>query len=618
MKRLLANLTLSLGVSVAFLAGLEGLARLVEEPRPARREVADYIWDWDDKMPGGFYVMQSGSVGWPPLQEFNGDGLRDRTRPREKTEGLWRVAVLGDSVTLGDGIRPREAFPQHLEARLQAEGQRIEVMNVALWGWSTRQQRTAWQKIARGYDPDQVLLAVCLNDVAELHNNLARPPRWLLWLHERSALVRLLVDAGGREIEDVERLFETPDAPQVREALDRFFDEVRALRGEVEAEGATFGVVVFPFRFQLAEDAPEPVAQERIAAFCGTEGIPCLDLLPALRWAGPSTFLDYDHLSPLGSALTADAVHMSGLLPDGYSSPAVLAEHFRDSRAAGAANVLNWVEDRDPEAGEAGVRALATALEGGELPLRLAAAWALETLGPAAESTRGNLVGALGGDVAPGVRAAAARALGKLQDNGLAAPRAPRERAAAVLFEALGDPSETVRQAAAQALSELKLTPEDIPRLEEALESDDVYVRAFAAWRLGNFREEAGEAVPALAAALERPDTHVAVSAALARIGPAAVEAVPALVAELSSGDAGRRWRAARTLGRIGPGAAASVPQLVSALEDPNEGVRLRAARALGLMGPEARSAAAALQRATGDPDGGVRREAQQALERLH
>ena len=608
MKRLLVNLSLSLVVSVAFLAGLEGLARLLEEPR-AEREVAGYLWDWDVKMPGGFYVMKSEAVGWPPNQEFNGDGLRDRTRPHEKTDGLWRVAVLGDSVTLGDGILPRQAYPQQLEGRLRAEGQRIEVMNVALWGWSTRQQRTAWQKIVRAYHPDQVILAVCLNDIVELHNNLARPPRWLTRLHEGSALVRWLVGAEGREIEDVERLFETPDAPQVREAMERFFEEVRALRREVEADGAVFTAVVFPFRFQLEDDAPEPAAQERIDAFCEAEEIPCLDLLETLRRAGLSSFSDYDHLSPAGSVLTAETILTSGLLPDGYSNPAALEEHFRDRGEPGAPQILRWLEDKESLPGPAGVHALARTLGDGDLSQRLAAAWALETLGPEAERATGSLVEALRGDAAPGVRAAAARALRALGKR--------RRTGASSLFEALDDPSEAVRHAAAEALAELKLTPEDIPMLEPALRSDDVYVRAFAAWRLGNFREEARDAVPALAAALERPRTYAVVSAALARVGSAATEAVPALVADLQSDDAGRRWRAARTLGRIGPGAAAAVPDLATALEDPNEGVRFRAARALGRIGPEARPAAAALQRATGDPDAGVRREAEGALRRL-
>jgi HEAT repeat protein len=609
MRRLAVNLSLGLAVSVAFLAALEGVARLVEKPPQPKREVADYIWDWDDKMPGGFYVMRSAAVGWPPWQEFNADGLRDRTRPKEKPDGVWRVAILGDSVTLGADLKPHEAYPQVLEARLQAAGERIEVMNVALWGWSTRQERIAWHRIVRGYQPDQALLAVCLNDIPELHNNLAQPPRWLGWLHERSALVRLLVGAQGREIEDVERLFKSPHAPRVREALDRFFEEIRMLRAEVEADGATFAMIVFPFRLQVAEGAPEPVVQERITSFCRAEEIHCLDMLPTLERSGPTSFLDYDHLSVSGATLTADTLLASGLLPEGYSNPEALREHFHNKDGAGV-EIREWLEAREDPLTRRGVRALAKVLETGEESLRLAAAWALEVLGPHASAGQGALVHALQEDGSSAVRAAAARALGELGEAGR--PAVP------VLFEALGDPSEWVRHAAAEALSRQKLTPQDVPALVAALGGDDTYVRAFAAWRLGNFREEGREAVPALAATLTQPDTYVAVSAALARIGAEATEAVPALVSELSSPDAGRRWRAARTLGRIGPGAVDAVPALATALDDPNEGVRLRAAQALGRIGPDARSAAAALQVATGDGDAGVRRAAQEALDRLH
>lgn len=585
---LLVNLALSVGVSVAFMAALEGVARVLEEPRESQREVADYIWDWDAKMPGGFYVMASDGVGWPPYEEFNADGLRDRTRPREKPSGTWRIAVLGDSVTLGDGLKPRDAYPQILESRLEAEGRRIEVMNVSLWGWSTRQERIAWQRIARDYDPDQVVLAVCLNDIPELHNNLTRPPAWLVWLHERSALVRRLIDAEGREIEDVERLFETPDAPRVEAALGAFFDEIRELKGEVEADGAELSVVVFPFRFQLEDGAPPPIVQERIAGFCEAEGLECVDLLPALGSMGPGAFSDYDHLSVAGSRLTATTLLEAGLVPEGFSSPDTLAAHFDDAPT---------------------VSELIQALESEDEALRLAAAWGLESAGEGAAQAWRPLVSALEGDESVGVRAAAARALGALGDG--AAEAIP------ALFEAQREASEAVRYGATRALAELRLTVDDIPRLEAALQSPHVYVRAFAAWRLGNFREEGEAGVPALAEALALPDTFVTVSAALARIGPAATEAVPVLVAELESPDEGRRWRAARTLGRIGPGAADAVPSLIASLDDPNEGVRLRIVRALGRIGPDERSEAA-LQRATGDSDAGVRREAEEALERLH
>jgi HEAT repeat protein len=556
-RGLVVNVALALASSALFLAVLEGAARLRERPRPPRREIADYIWDWDDKMPGGFYVMKSDGVGWPPWEEFNRDGLRDRTRTREKPEGLRRIAILGDSVTLGAEIRPEEAYPQRLEARFRAEGLRVEVMNVALMGWSTRQERIAWQRIARTYQPDQAILAVCLNDIPELFNNLSRPPRWLTRLHERSAVVRLLVDAEGREIDSVERLFAEPDAPRVREAMDRFFDEVRSLRRDVEAGGATFAVVVLPFRFQVGPDAPPPVVQRRIASFCEAERLRCLDLLPTLGQLGTSAFVDYDHLSPAGASTVADTLYASDLLVRGGSTQDVLREAL-GGRAADASALTSALAD----AGSAGVRAVSAAALGG--------------LGPAGR---------------------------------IAMPS---------LFTALGDPSEAVRAEAARALTGLGPGVEDVPRLVAALGSADVYVAAFAAWSLGNLGSEARAAVPDLARALARDDTNAVVAGALARIGPAAAAAVPVLVDGLQSTDADRRWRAARTLGRIGPPAASAVPTLAGALSDSSNLVRLHAARALGRIGLAARPAAAALQRTTGDPDANVSEEARQALARLH
>ena len=54
--------------------------------------------------------------------------------------------------------------------------------------------------VVRAYRPHAVILAVCLNDIPELQNNLARPPEWLAGLFRRSALVRRVVNAKGREI----------------------------------------------------------------------------------------------------------------------------------------------------------------------------------------------------------------------------------------------------------------------------------------------------------------------------------------------------------------------------------------------------------------------------------
>ena len=520
MKRgLLVNVALSVVTTLLSLAVLEGASRLVERSRPPKRRVAEYIWDWDHMMPGGFYVMKSDAAGWPPWEPINADGLRDRTRTHEKPEGYRRIAILGDSVTLGADIREDEAFPQRLEARFRGEGRRVEVMNVSLWGWSTRQERYAWERIARSYHPDQAVLAVCLNDIPELFNNLSRPPQWLAALHERSALVRLVVNAEGREIDSVERLFSEPDTRRVREAMGRFFDEVRALRREVEADGARFALVVFPFRFQVEPGAPAPVVQQRIASFCASEGVRCLDLLPVLAGIGPAAFQDYDHLSPSGAAYVADTLYASGLLVT--------------------------AEPRDV--------------------LR-------EALGSRARDL-GSLTAALGTNASVAVRAECAGALGALGPAGRGAVPA--------LFAALSDPSEFVRASAARALAKMDLGAGDVPRLVEALGSPDLYVAGFAAWTLGNMGEAARPAVPALARAFSRDDMNAVVGAALARIGPAAAVAVPELTSALTDASNAVRQHAARALGRIGPAARPAAGALQKATGDRDPAVRREAREAL-------------------------------------
>ena len=413
-RELAGNLALALGAGALFLGLLEGGARLVEKRRAPRPEIADYIWDWDDKMPGGFYVMKSDGVGWPPWEEFNADGLRDRTRTKERPGGYRRIAFLGDSVTLGAELTRREAYPQLLESHFVAAGSRTEVMNVALWGWSTRQERTAWQKIARAYQPDQAVLAVCLNDIPELQNNLARPPRWLVALHERLALVRLLISPEKREIDSVERLFSEPDSERVREAFARFFEEVRALRLEVVADGASFALVVFPFRFQVEPGAPTPLVQQRIAEFCRDERLSCLDLLPVIGKVGAGAFRDYDHLSPSGHVLVADTLRTSGLLVVGDSDPRVLREALGRASDAGSRSALRWLIGGRAVLDAAALEAFEKRLADDDASVRQAAAWGLASAGPAAAPKATVLGDALAHDHQPGVRMACARALGAI------------------------------------------------------------------------------------------------------------------------------------------------------------------------------------------------------------
>jgi HEAT repeat protein/lysophospholipase L1-like esterase len=590
-RSLLANLLLSAAATAVGLVVLEGGARLLEKKRP-KPAVADYIWDWKEKMDGGeFYTIRSEGNGWPPWEEINGDGLRDRSHPRERPEGARRVVMLGDSVTLGDQLKAEEAFPQVLEAKLRAAGRPIEVMNVGLWGWSTRQERIAYARLVRACRPDAVVLAVCLNDIPELQNNLTRPPDWLAGLFRRSAVVRRVVNAQGREIQSVEQLFTQGEAPRVREAMVRFFDEVRRLRDDVRADQADFAVVVFPFRFQVQPAAPAPTVQREILSFCASEKLRCLDLLPVLQPMGERAFVDYDHMSVSGARLVADTLLTSDVLPAIRPYPEILASALGAPPIAPAL-LVKALGDRRPE-------------------VRAAAAWAWGQRGEVGPQAVPGLLRGLRDEVEV-VRVESARALAMVG-------QAERPRVLPELFARLEDPREHVRWAAAQALFKMGLhPPDDISPLARALGNGDAYVRGFAAFNLGEMGEAASAAVPALIQALAREDGYGrgGASSALAKMGPAAVDAVPALVDGVKSADPDRRWKAARVLGRIGPGARAAVAPLVHALEaDLDERVRANAARALGRIDPSA--SADMLRRARADTDEAVRREAAEALKAL-
>jgi len=155
-----------------------------------------------------------------------------------------------------------------------------------------------------------------------------------------------------------------------------------------------------------------------------------------------------------------------------------------------------------------------------------------------------------------------------------------------------GSPAETYRLYSYGLISQSKA----VQTLITALESSSGNAQAAAA--LGKIGPDAIEAIPVLVTALTDQDDAIRKAAedGLAKINPGwaklevTKEAVPVLVVTLRDPDPNKRQLAAEVLGKIGPNAGSAVPTLVLALGDTPD-VQQAAELALGKIGPAPKDA---------------------------
>lgn len=110
--------------------------------------------------------------------EINAAGLRDDDHPYAKKDGLLRICLLGDSTSWGWGVEEDESFAFLVEHAFAD----LEVVNLAVPGYSTDQELFVLETEGAKYAPDIVLLGFVLNDVTgnlfpEMHG--MKKPHWV-------------------------------------------------------------------------------------------------------------------------------------------------------------------------------------------------------------------------------------------------------------------------------------------------------------------------------------------------------------------------------------------------------------------------------------------------------
>ncbi|MCH2171468.1 hypothetical protein MK489_11840 [Myxococcota bacterium] len=91
-------------------------------------------------------------------------GFTDVVRSKDKPEGVYRIAVLGDSFIWGSGLPYEQVWSHRLEALLTARHSQIEVMSWGRNGWSTLDELVFLKEHGRHYEVDLLVVGLVEND----------------------------------------------------------------------------------------------------------------------------------------------------------------------------------------------------------------------------------------------------------------------------------------------------------------------------------------------------------------------------------------------------------------------------------------------------------------------
>jgi lysophospholipase L1-like esterase len=218
---------------------------------------------------------------------LNAQGFRGPSFTDAKPPGIYRVAVVGDSFTFGNGVRQEDRYTDLVQARLPPS---IEVLNFGVPGDNTPEHEKSVAKLVRTIQPDFVLLQWYVNDMED-DDMTGRPsfrplvPPLHSWLDARSALYSVANKKWGETqvrlgwtksyVEFVNGRLQDPQSRHSQE--DKQF--LQTLIDHCKKAGVQIGMVLFPeTSAPITDTYPFGYLHDRVLAMCADNGMTCIDL----------------------------------------------------------------------------------------------------------------------------------------------------------------------------------------------------------------------------------------------------------------------------------------------------------------------------------------------------
>jgi lysophospholipase L1-like esterase len=230
--------------------------------------------------PRGYFNKKNEVIG-----TINSMGFRGTDKNFEKQNSIIRIAFLGDSFTLGIGVKDEDTLSEKFKKALLQRYGNIETLNFGLSGSSTSDQIKLLEEYVISFKPDVVVIVLFLNDAMRTGTI-----RYLSRANVFSKIRKYSFFINGL-IGNIEKII--LQKKMIHHYLEGYtevsagWEEVKAgiRKGKFlsEQNGFQFMVVLYPVLFNLSERYPFRTIHEKIDSFCKLLSIPFLDLFKVFK-----------------------------------------------------------------------------------------------------------------------------------------------------------------------------------------------------------------------------------------------------------------------------------------------------------------------------------------------
>ncbi|HFA47682.1 MAG TPA: SGNH/GDSL hydrolase family protein [Bacteroidetes bacterium] len=212
----------------------------------------------------------------------NSRGLRDQEYSFKKPPNTYRVAVIGDSFTFGDGVNAEDTYHAILEKKLNglSDSTKVEFINFGIAGYDLLNYLGVMEAKAMAYDPDLILVGFCGNNDDDLpearqYNEPFTGYRYVewSWAVQRFQIFRTVANYMTIRRRKRNELANDEQSERKKQFVRDMFGEFRRVKTEHD-------IPLMVFYLSMADAAPEKA--KLVAGLCKENGFPFIDSSPVV------------------------------------------------------------------------------------------------------------------------------------------------------------------------------------------------------------------------------------------------------------------------------------------------------------------------------------------------